>query len=257
MQGTLHDRKTHTGLESFVRNRYFYGKLLDVVHFEMEQNYSNGKRWLLNRLVTGYGVVCGLDVQPAPEGRAVVVTSGVAIDRAGREIIVPHTSAPLEIRERPPRDSKQHPRGDCDPEDYVHVSICFQQCESNPAPVLVDDCGQSTSCAASAIQESYKLYVRECKAPSIDLDCDVPDALLNGRLNYYALVERVTRHCSKVPHDLCIPLANIRLPEGTDSIQVSDIDINPRPIVYSNDLLFDIILKLIGEAPAYNRGGKD
>jgi hypothetical protein len=47
------------------------------------------------------------------------------------------------------------------------------------------------------------------------------------------------------------------LPEGSDPIQVSDIDINPRPIVYSNDLLFDIILTLIGEAPAYNRGGKD
>src|SRR6476620_8900546 len=97
MQSISHDMKTRSGLETFVRNRYFYGKMLDVLHFEMEQDYSNSKRWLLNRLVTGYGVVCGLDVQPAPEGRAVVVTSGVAIDRAGREIVVPRTSPPIDI----------------------------------------------------------------------------------------------------------------------------------------------------------------
>jgi len=43
-------------VKTFVRNRYFYGKLLDVFHFELEQNYLNAKRWLLTRLVTGYGV---------------------------------------------------------------------------------------------------------------------------------------------------------------------------------------------------------
>jgi hypothetical protein len=59
-----------------------------------------------------------------------------------------------------------------------------------------------------------------------------------------------------LPNDVCIPLANIRLPEGEDPLQVSDIDISPRPIVYSNDLLFDILLTLAGETPTYNRGGK-
>ena len=45
-----------------VRNRYFYGKLLDVFHFDLEQTYLNTKRWTLNRLITGYGVVYGLNV---------------------------------------------------------------------------------------------------------------------------------------------------------------------------------------------------
>jgi hypothetical protein len=256
MQSNSHDMKTRSGLQTFVRNRYFYGKLLDVFHFELEQDYSNGKRWLLNRLITGYGVVCGLDVQPAEKVRGVKVTPGIAIDRAGREIVVPRASAPIEIPERPPKDPKQHSQGYCDNEEYVHLCICFQQCDSDPTPVLVDDCGQTESCSSSAIQERYKLITRDHKAPEIDLDCGVPDFIMNGRLNYYALVERVTRGCPELPADLCIPIANIRLTDGDEPLEVSDIDISPRPIVYSNDLLFDIILGLVDETPAYNRGGK-
>lgn len=269
MQSTLPDRKMHNPIPTFDRNRYYYGKLLDVYHFELEQRYMNGKRWLLNRLVSGYGVVCGLDVQPAPRGRAVIVTPGVALDRAGREIVVPHNSEPFEIPQKPPGRTEQsqpkqlpggaeypQPRGSCEPEDYVHLCICFQQCDSDPAPVMVDDCGQTTSCSAASIQERYKLVLRDCKAPDIDWDCGVSDLSHNGRLSYHALVERVTRGCPEVPADLCLPLANIRLPPGDEAPQAYDIDINPRPIVYSNDLLFDLILALSGEAPAHNRGGK-
>jgi hypothetical protein len=256
MQSNSHDMKHRSGIQTFVRNRYFYGKLLDVVHFELEQDYSNGKRWLLNRLVSGYGVVCGLDVQPADKIRGVKVTAGIALDRAGREIVVPRTSAALEVPARDPQDPKQHPQGNCESEDYMHLCICFQQCESDPMPVLVDDCGETTNCSNSSIQERYKLILRDCKAPEVDRDCGIPDFILNGRVNYYALVERVTRCCPDLPSDLCIPLANIRLPEGNGMLEASDIDIGPRPIVYSNDLLFDIILGLVDQTPAYNRGGK-
>jgi hypothetical protein len=256
MQSTMQYAKLRDGVHTFVRNRYFYGKLLDVFHFELEQDYLNGKRWLLNRLISGYGVLCGLDVQLAPQGRAVVVTSGVALDRGGREIIVPRTSEPVPIPPRPATAPNQPSPANCEPEDYVHVCICFQPCESDPTPVLVDECGQATTCSASSIQERYKCIIRDCKAPEINLDSGVPDFLLNGRLNYYALVERVTQSCPELPADLCIPLANIRLPSGDDPPQASDIDISPRPIVYSNDLLFDIVLALAGETPARNRGGK-
>jgi hypothetical protein len=249
----LGDAISRDGIHTFVRNRYFYGKLLDVFHFDLEQDYLNGKRWLLNRLVNGYGVLCGLDVQPVEKVRAVKVTPGIALDRGGREIIVPRTSDAIPLR--PATTSHQPPPGYCD-EDYVHLCICFQQCESDPTPVLVDECGQATSCSASSIQERYKCIIRDGKAPEINLGSGMADFVLNGRLNYYALVERVTRACPELPADLCIPLANIRLPPGEDPPEASGIDICPRPIVYSNDLLFDIVLALAGETPARSRGGK-
>ena len=76
-------------LAAFVRNRYFYGKLLDVYHFDLESNYLNGKRRLLNRMVSGYGVVCGLDVQRGPSRDSIVITPGLALDKWGNEIVVP------------------------------------------------------------------------------------------------------------------------------------------------------------------------
>ena len=72
------------------RNRYFYGKLLTVRDFEKEQSYHNTKRTMLNRLVTGAGVVCGLGVTASDES-TLVIESGMAIDYRGREIVLPET----------------------------------------------------------------------------------------------------------------------------------------------------------------------
>src|SRR5262245_5121093 len=69
------------------RNHYFYGKRMDVQHFEMEQSYGKLKQWLLNRLTLGKGVLCGLRV--SVDGDRICVDPGVAIDGLGREIVVP------------------------------------------------------------------------------------------------------------------------------------------------------------------------
>ena len=72
----------------FERNRYFYGKLLTVRDFEVEQRYHCTKRELLNRLVHGAGVVCGLGVTASDES-TLIIESGMALDYQGREIVVP------------------------------------------------------------------------------------------------------------------------------------------------------------------------
>lgn len=257
MNPTIQDSKARNGIHAFVRNRYFYGKLLDVFHFELEQNYFNGKRWMLNRMVTGHGVLCGLDVRPAPQGRAVIVTPGAAIDKCGREIVVPRNSDAIPIRNKSTVDTtKQRQESDCDKQDWVTLSICYKQCEGDPVPVMVDDCGLPTTCSASAIQERYEIEVADGRAPEIDLSSSVPDFVLNGRLNYGALVDAVTRGCMDPSTDCCLPLANIRLPNGSDPIQISDIEIAVRPIVYSNDMLLDMMLALAGDLPSRARGGK-
>ncbi len=71
----------------YERNRYFYGKLLGVDDFEAEQKYMNDKRRLINRFMHGCGVVCGLNVVPVGED-SVCVEAGIALDFAGREIVV-------------------------------------------------------------------------------------------------------------------------------------------------------------------------
>ena len=84
---------TKTGndmLNAFVRNHFFYGKLMDVDQFEKEQSYGMAKRALMNRIVLGRGVVCGLNVVKDPELEdRILVLPGVAIDDCGREIVIP------------------------------------------------------------------------------------------------------------------------------------------------------------------------
>lgn len=109
---------TNNGLEdknssliSFERNSYFYGKLLTVRDFELEQQYGIEKSHLLNRLVLGKGIVCGLEVdkkltiekdnQQDKVLLTVQISQGVALDSFGREIVVSQNiSETLEVNSR-------------------------------------------------------------------------------------------------------------------------------------------------------------
>jgi hypothetical protein len=90
-------RRGGGGLATPRRNRFFYGKMMDVHQFELETAYGIDMRRLFNRLAVGRGVVCGLDVVPGDAPCSIVVTSGIALDGSGREIIVPADTAPVTI----------------------------------------------------------------------------------------------------------------------------------------------------------------
>jgi hypothetical protein len=74
-------------MTGFERPRYFVGKLVTAEDFELEQRYHIEKRWLLNRMLQGAGVVSGLDVVEGEQG-TVTVAPGFALDPHGREILV-------------------------------------------------------------------------------------------------------------------------------------------------------------------------
>ncbi|MCT4593120.1 MAG: hypothetical protein N4A57_02440 [Anaeromicrobium sp.] len=72
----------------FQKNKYFYGKLLTVRDFELEQKFNDEKRYMLNRLLYGSGIVSGLKVVMIDE-QTISIEPGIAIDQLGREIVVP------------------------------------------------------------------------------------------------------------------------------------------------------------------------
>jgi hypothetical protein len=216
-----------------MRNRYYFGKLLDVVHFDIEQDYFNYKRALINRMVLGYGVVCGLDVQLSPDGTAVRVSNGFAIDQWGREIIVPGTTRDLDLPTSPP--VRQNP---CDDGACYQLVICYYECSGSPEPSFGDECGSET-CVPSMVQERYKLEWRSGKATEPTGDC-MSELLSSDRISRKALAMQITRGCAGPACEPCLTLANLCIP-----IQGSpDIDITVRPIVYTNDLLYSLIAGL-------------
>ena len=69
------------------RNHYFFGKLMSVRDFETEQNYINSKRRLGNHMLSGSGIVSGLNVILV-DNKTISLEAGMAVDYLGREIVV-------------------------------------------------------------------------------------------------------------------------------------------------------------------------
>jgi hypothetical protein len=235
-------------LKTPLRNHYFYGKLLDTRHFNLEQDYFNHKLALITRLVLGYGVVCGLDLALTDERDQVIVRPGMAIDKWGRVIVVPRPSKPIRV-ERSPEASGEE-------EEWIHLCLAYYECESDPTPVLAGECDVGGSCAADTIQERYKIFSLPERAPLPEHKCTLEDFIDSQGIRFEALARWVSMECPSLPADPCIPLGDIFIPEeGT--CHTDDLHIERRPIVYSNDLLYELVLGLIDELQqARRRGGR-
>jgi len=245
------------GVKSFTRPRYFYGQLLDVRHFESEQNYFRRKLHLLNQIVSGFGVVCGLDVKPGPDDHSVIVEPGVALDKCGREIVVPCRSKKVPIESMPPvppqtpkpTDPRQYEQsGDhCDDDTWVHLVICYSECQTDPEPTFSGGCdSQSNGCSHGAVREMYELKIVPGRVPPIIVDCTIPNLIKGNKVDYCALAQWVSEPCDQF-NDCCITLANVRRPPSDGVLDQNDIDICVRPIVFSLDLLWELVLGLTHE----------
>ncbi|MBQ9459202.1 MAG: hypothetical protein IJU66_04640 [Oscillospiraceae bacterium] len=106
------------------RNRYFYGKLLTVRDFEVEQQYTRRSMQLMNRLSFGAGVVCGLGVSVSDDS-TLLIESGMAIDYLGRMVAV---EEPL-LRKLQMIDGQESVKGR--PSAY----LCLNYQETNLEPV--------------------------------------------------------------------------------------------------------------------------
>jgi len=251
-----------------VRNRYFYGKLLDVAQFDLEQSYFNEKRWLLNRLVSGWGVICGLNVQLGADNQSVVVTPGLAIDKCGHEIMVCRPSDPQPLPPPPtqppsapgmpgantkpaaqpsgtPRSGPMPMMEGWDCGEYVTVCICYHECPTDPVPALGGDCDTESLCSPGTIAERYRIVILPGGLTPARTTSRLADVVVGGVLNYPALVNYVTNlGCQSPCPDCCIPLANVRIPDVGQTYDAKSIDITVRPICYTNDLLYELILAM-------------
>jgi hypothetical protein len=64
------------------------------------------------------------------------------------------------------------------------------------------------------------------------------------------------RPCPGTTNDCCIHLANIHIPAPDQESAAATVDITVRPIVYTNDILYELLLASMGQGQAQPRGGK-
>ena len=130
------------------RNRYFYGKLLSVRDFETEQRYTRSKEQLMNRLVLGAGVVCGLSVMASNES-TLLIESGLALDYHGRMVTV---EEPL-LRKLEMIEGSEQLRG----HDSAWLCLAYQESDMEPVNAAGSVVGESIQ--YNMTRESSRLYL--------------------------------------------------------------------------------------------------
>lgn len=60
------DTASCVDIREFRRLKYFFGQMLEARDFQAEQDFFRDKHKLHNRCLHGYGVICGLLVEPVP-----------------------------------------------------------------------------------------------------------------------------------------------------------------------------------------------
>lgn len=246
----------------FERNNYFHGKMLSARDLEAEQRYFNEKRWLINRMVLGWGIVCGLEV--CVENGCLVVRPGLALDCCGHEILVCERQAlhPNKIAEQlgvddsePPVDSKADEQSNQydDSQSYgetIPWALCLEYHECRIEPVT-----SSSSCGScddpdpgrqyNRVRDHYKLTIRrrdDACPEDHDKFCCPYDELGREQSIHQALVER-SRQCPKCEECECVLLATGSLVRGRKGfrIELEEDYWKYRRIVYTNPSLANLI----------------
>ena len=126
------------------RTRYFYGLVLGVDDFAREQEYFRAKARRHNRMLHGYGVVCGLRLRAEPAG-TVTIEPGYALDPHGEEIVVEREA----VVDFGVEDADGNSVGACAGDEAsrtlvpverplgkpLYVAIRYAECDVRPVPV--------------------------------------------------------------------------------------------------------------------------
>jgi hypothetical protein len=266
----------------FERNNYFYGKQFTVRDLVQEQSYFNDKRYLINRMVLGWGVVCGLEVYWDPKRRRIVVTPGMALDCCGHEIIVCQDRC-LSIDEND---------DDCCLDDKPKTAgkfvLCleYDECCTEPIELPAVGCDESGRTEHNRIRDGFKLRLKRwedacVKEPPEKVWC--PDHYkhpVDGQANtpncktedIHHYLCRQLKHCAECEACDCVVLATVTIeaeqptPPAKDPKQIPGKTVaqSPQPetfkdpivdsctnrkLVYNNSLLFNLINCNHGDLP--------
>jgi hypothetical protein len=236
---------------SFKRARYFHGMLMSERDFNEEQIYHNEKRKLLNRMLHGWGVVCGLKMEPTiPPGPGIGITPGLALDSAGNEIFVGN-SYTLDVQEylqslttgkqlqtqAEECAQKEKQQGQPQENDKWYVVIRYAEVPTDPVPVYAPGGGcEEKRCDYSRTREGY----------CIELTKTIP------RQSQKQDKEKMVRHC---PIESCddplVVLGSITI--GKD---ITLLEINEEMISNSDQRRFVLTFDMLHGYMAHAYPGK-
>jgi len=153
----------HCEYNNSKRARYFHGMLMTDRDFTEEQRYHIEKRKLLNRMLHGSGVVCGLEIKPTIcSSSKIVINPGLALDCNGNEIYV-QESYELEVEQIVKSDilNRQNSSAECPTDEVIveekwYVIVRYNEVSTDQVAVYAPGGGcEEKVCDYSRTTEGY------------------------------------------------------------------------------------------------------
>lgn len=147
--------KTCYAYNQYKRVHYFYGMLLSDRDFQEQEFYDKEKRKLHNRMLHGWGVVCGLGVKAEchPSSK-VIITPGMALDCLGNEIVVDE-AVQVDLGELIKGGINQQACGDPNTDSGYYIAIKYHEIKSDPVLVYGASECEEKKCDHSRTREGF------------------------------------------------------------------------------------------------------
>ena len=248
----------------FERNNYFYGKVFSVRDLLQEQRYFNEKRSLINRMVLGWGVVCGLEVEWDKKSNF-LVKPGLALDCCGHEVLV--CEEQCLTFEGVVEDCHPDQQKPGEPIKYV-LCLEYDTCKVEPVELQPLGCEKQARTEYNRLREGFKLrfkpYEKDCHArtakPIACLDRFKHDILKEESIScktptlHQHLCHKLKEGCPECACCSCVVLATFnvlsRKDDKTGYVEITGFDAcTDRRLVYGNNLLYDLIDCYHGDLP--------
>jgi hypothetical protein len=154
-------------LVSLERTRFFPRQLIGPDDLTQDQTYFREKARRHNRLMHGWGIVCGADVHPGDKPCEVLVKPGYIVGPYGDEIVLDR-EVTFDVCSQ---DSSLDPCGGVDPwctdvrahrreGEELYLAIRATERETRPVRVTACGCGcDDTECEYSRVRDSFELAV--------------------------------------------------------------------------------------------------
>jgi hypothetical protein len=227
------------GLE---RTRYFPRMLVGPEDLTQDQLHARASMRRHNRLLHGWGVVCGLRVKAGKEPCSLVVEAGYALGPWGDEIVVPDEVTLDACAE----DGDGNAAGPCaavdpwcspvrvsrDPGRPLYLAVRYAECDSRPVRVSDSGCGcgcDEDTCEYSRVRDSFALKLLTELPESYRPMPEVSDGAMT-------CVGGAGRACPPCPADPWVVLADVTV--SGDAIESIDCYAHRRYVASFADFYF-------------------
>jgi hypothetical protein len=231
----------------FEKNKYFYGKLMTVRDFETEQQYFDGKRSLINRLLHGTGIICGFQnvklIKKENEPLKInFEDGGMALDCCGHEIVVPSSTLDKETVNEAgsPVSSNSVPN-----EFYLYLK--YKTCYGSYLAVASNSSSCEEKCCPGRVVEDFSVVISDNSPHSACISCrkdfpSEPELIDEAVKKWLDKLERDNWFCPLCAQNegTKVFLASIKSNnDGTLFVDEEDTE-KYRPAIFRNEELYQI-----------------